>query len=38
MEQKKKILLLSTIYPAPDLKYETSVCHYFTKEWVKMGL
>ena len=33
----KKILLLSTIYPAPDLKYGTSVCHYFTKEWVKMG-
>lgn len=37
MEPKKKILLLSTIYPAPDLKYGTSVCHYFTKEWVKMG-
>ncbi|MGB4413705.1 MAG: glycosyltransferase [Paludibacter sp.] len=33
---KKNILLITTIYPAPDLKYGTSVCHYFTKEWVKM--
>lgn len=34
---KKKILLLTTIYPAPDLKYGTPSIHYFTKEWVKMG-
>jgi len=33
----KKILLLTTIYPAPDLKYVTPCVHYFTKEWVKMG-
>lgn len=34
---KGKILLLTTIYPAPDLKYGTPAVHYFTKEWVKMG-
>ena len=34
---KKNILLLTTIYPAPDLKYGTPSVHYFTKEWVKMG-
>lgn len=34
---KRKILLLTTIYPAPDLKYGTSAIHYFTREWVKMG-
>lgn len=33
----KNILLLTTIYPAPDLKYETSTIHYFTREWVKLG-
>lgn len=33
----KKILLLTTIYPAPDLKYGTPSVHYFAKEWVKMG-
>ncbi|MFV0468728.1 MAG: glycosyltransferase [Dysgonomonas sp.] len=35
--KKKKLLLITTIYPAPDLKYGTKVLHYFTKEWVKMG-
>jgi len=34
---KKKILLLTTIYPAPDLKYETPAIHYFTREWIKLG-
>ena len=34
---KKNILLFTTIYPAPDLKYGTQAIHYFTKEWVKMG-
>lgn len=34
---KRKILLLTTIYPAPDLKYGTSAIHYFTREWVRMG-
>jgi len=33
----KKVLLLTTIYPAPDLKYGTAAIHYFTKEWVKLG-
>lgn len=32
------ILLLSTIYPLPSRENKgTSVCHYFTKEWVKEG-
>lgn len=34
---KRNILLLTTIYPAPDLKYGTSAIHYFAREWVKMG-
>ncbi|OFY23565.1 MAG: hypothetical protein A2W98_00380 [Bacteroidetes bacterium GWF2_33_38] len=34
---RKKILLLTTIYPAPDLEYGTPSIHYFTREWVKMG-
>lgn len=31
--------MLTTIYPAPDLNLlnNTNVCHYFAKEWVKMG-
>lgn len=33
----KKVLLLTTIYPAPDLEYGTPTIHYFTKEWIKMG-
>lgn len=34
-----KILILSSIYPAPDIKIanNTSVVHYFAREWVKMG-
>ena len=33
-----KILLLTSVYPAEDLpKGVTSVVHFFTKEWVKMG-
>lgn len=31
-----KILLISTMYPTP-LRPGTKVCHYFTREWVKMG-
>ena len=32
------ILLISTIYPLPNKGNKgTYVCHYFTKEWVKMG-
>ncbi|PRD51917.1 glycosyltransferase [Sphingobacterium gobiense] len=36
---KNKILLLTTIYPSPDmdLMNSTNVCHYFAKEWVKAG-
>lgn len=39
MDNRNKILLLTTIYPAPDLNLlnNTNVCHYFAKEWVKMG-
>lgn len=35
----KKILLLTTIYPASDLNLlnNTNVCHYFAKEWVNLG-
>ena len=35
----KKILVLSSIYPALDIKIanNTSVVHYFAREWVKMG-
>ena len=32
------LLLISTIYPLPDKGNKgTPVCHYFTREWVKMG-
>jgi len=36
---KQKILLLSNIYPDLSNKVlnSTDVCHYFAKEWVKMG-
>lgn len=36
---KNNILVLSSIYPAPDIKIanNTSVVHYFAREWVKMG-
>lgn len=35
----KQILILSSIYPAIDIKIanNTSVVHYFAREWVKMG-
>ena len=34
----KNILLLSTIYPLPSKDNKgTSVCHFFTREWVKKG-
>lgn len=34
----QNILLLSTIYPLPSKDNKgTSVCHFFTREWVKMG-
>lgn len=32
----KRILLISTMYPNP-LRPGTPVCHYFAKEWKKMG-
>jgi len=34
-----KILMLTTIYPSPDVNLlnSTNVCHYFAKEWVKEG-
>lgn len=34
----KSILLLTTIYPLPTKDNKgTPVCHYFAREWVKMG-
>lgn len=34
----KNILVLTNIYPAPDLEKEnTPIVHYFTREWVMMG-
>lgn len=34
----KNILLLTNIYPTNDPKYPgTKICHFFTKEWQKMG-
>ena len=34
----KNILLLTSVYPADDLpKDNTSVVHYFAKEWVELG-
>lgn len=35
----QKILILSTVYPAPDIKTAngTNVVHYFAQEWVKQG-
>lgn len=38
MNKSRNILVLTNIYPADDTSYvSTSVVHYFTKEWVKMG-
>lgn len=32
------VLVLTNIYPAPDLEKEnTPIVHYFTREWIKMG-
>lgn len=35
----KNVLLITSLYPSDDVNIlnNTSVCHYFTKEWVKMG-
>ena len=35
----KNILLLSTLYPSDDVRFlnNTAVCHYFAKEWQKLG-
>ena len=38
MNMIKNILLLSTIYPLPSNDNQgTKVCHFFAREWVKMG-
>ena len=31
--------MLTNVYPSPDIKVtnNTNVCHYFAKEWIKMG-
>lgn len=31
------ILLISTIYPLPEGNHGTAVCHFFAREWVKVG-
>lgn len=36
MATQKNILFLTTMYPN-SLRPSTPVCHYFTREWVKMG-
>ena len=33
----QNILLISTIYPKPEGNKGTAVCHFFTREWVRMG-
>lgn len=33
----QNILLISTIYPLPEGNHGTAVCHFFAREWVKMG-
>ena len=34
----KRILVLTSIYPGPDIPASyTSIVHYFTHEWIKMG-
>ncbi len=34
----KNVLLLTNIYPMNDKSYSgTPVCHYFTREWMRMG-
>ena len=35
----RNILLVTSLYPSDDIKIinNTAVCHYFAKEWVKMG-
>ena len=37
--QMKNILLVTNLYPSDDVSFlnNTSVCHYFAKEWVKAG-
>ena len=38
MVVNNNILLLSTIYPLPTKDNKgTAVCHFFTREWAKMG-
>ena len=36
---KNKILMLTSLYPVDNqaILHNTNVCHYFAKEWVKMG-
>lgn len=33
----QNILLISTIYPLPEGNHGTAVCHFFARDWVKMG-
>lgn len=36
MEKMKNVLLITTMYPDP-VRINTEVCHYYTREWVKLG-
>lgn len=37
-DDNRNILILTSIYPAPDLEAEnTAVVHYFVREWVRLG-
>ncbi|NQU34418.1 MAG: hypothetical protein HQ521_14395, partial [Bacteroidetes bacterium] len=33
----KNILLITTMYPTPNSEGHTPVCHYFARDWRKMG-
>lgn len=38
VENKKKVLLITSMYPLVDEGYEgTKICHFFASEWQKMG-
>ena len=39
VKDRNKILMLTTLYPVGNqmILHNTNVCHYFAREWVKMG-
>lgn len=38
-DNKRNILLITSLYPADDIQFKnnTAVCHYFAKEWLRLG-